>query len=47
MGVAPGGVAKNALEDGGENLALVLQEMQFDGSLRRLTEYLSEFCERY
>jgi len=45
--VAPGGVAKNALEDGGENLALVLQEMQFDGSLRRLTEYLTEFCKRY
>ncbi len=46
-GLAPGGLVRNALEDGGENLALVLQEMHFDGSLRRLIEYLSEFCERY
>jgi predicted ATPase len=46
-GMALGGAPKDFLEDGGQNLALVLQEMQFNGSLRRVTDYMSEFCERY
>jgi predicted ATPase len=35
------------LEDGGANLAAVLQEMQFNGSLDKVTEHMREFCERY
>jgi predicted ATPase len=46
-GMALGGAAKDFLEDGGQNLALVLQDMQFNGSLRRVTDYMREFCERY
>jgi predicted ATPase len=45
-GIAPGAV-KEFLEDGGANLAAVLQEMQFNGSLDKVTEHMREFCERY
>ncbi|HUJ21023.1 MAG TPA: AAA family ATPase, partial [Bryobacteraceae bacterium] len=45
-GIAPGAV-KQYLEDGGANLAAVLHEMQFTGSLDRVVAYMREFCERY
>lgn len=46
-GMALSGAGKNLLEDGGDNLALVLQEMHLNGSLRKITDYVAEFCERY
>jgi len=45
-GIAPGAV-KDLLEDGGANLAAVLHEMQFNGSLDLVAERMHELCERY
>jgi len=40
-------VPKDALEDGGDNLALVLNELDFLGQHDRIQNYLSRFCERF
>jgi predicted ATPase len=40
-------VAKHPLERDGSNLALVLQEMDFHGSLRRVKEYLGRLSNRF
>jgi predicted ATPase len=45
-GISPGAV-KEFLEDGGANLAAVLHEMQFKGSIDRVGESMREVCERY
>lgn len=39
--------SKNRLEDGGNNLALVLHEMQFEGTLTRLRDYLRRYGPRF
>ena len=44
-GMAAGGASPDVLADGGYNLALVLQEMSFDGSLQRTSSYLQKFWE--
>ncbi len=38
---------KDSLSDGGDNLALVLQEMDFLGVHDRFRDYLRRFCERF
>ncbi len=38
---------KDALVDGGDNLALVLHELDFLGVHERIREYLQRFCERF
>jgi predicted ATPase len=38
---------KDALSEGGDNLALVLHELDFRGVHERITEYLRRFCERF
>jgi len=43
----PTTVPKDALEDGGDNLALVLHELDFLGVHERIREYLGRFCERF
>jgi len=40
-------VAKDALADGGDNLALVLHELDFRGVHDRIKGYLRRFCERF
>jgi predicted ATPase len=40
-------VAKDALQDGGDNLALVLQELDFRGRHELVRRYLLRFCERF
>jgi predicted ATPase len=40
-------VPKDALDDGGDNLALVLNELDFAGRHDRIKSYLSRFCERF
>jgi predicted ATPase len=45
-GIAPGAL-KDFLEDGGANLAAVLTEMQFNGSLDLVSKRMQELCERY
>jgi predicted ATPase len=40
-------VPKEWLDDGGENLALVLQDLDFHGVHDRITPYLRRFCERF
>lgn len=46
-GVSAGAANKEFLEDGGNNLALVLLEMIYDGSIGRLNEYLPRVCEQF
>ena len=43
QGVAPV-VPKGFLQDGGHNLAVVLDEMRFNQTIRRVNEYLPRFC---
>ncbi|HEY7390938.1 MAG TPA: AAA family ATPase [Bryobacteraceae bacterium] len=43
----PASVRGDALEDGGENLGLVLNELDFFGVHDRIREYLRRFCERF
>ncbi len=38
---------KDALEDGGDNLALVLHQLDFLGVHERIRNYLRRFCERF
>jgi predicted ATPase len=38
---------KDALQDGGDNLAMVLQDFSFRGLSSRVNEYLKRFCERF
>jgi predicted ATPase len=38
---------KDALAEGGDNLALVLHELDFRGVHERITRYLRQFCERF
>jgi predicted ATPase len=38
---------KDSLADGGDNLALVLQELDFRGVHDQIREYLGRFCERF
>jgi len=38
---------KEFLEDGGGNLAVVLKEMEFNGSIGAVNEYLKKFCPRF
>jgi predicted ATPase len=40
-------VPKDALADGGDNLALVLLELDFLGVHERIKDYLRRFCERF
>ena len=40
-------VPKESLVDGADNLALVLQELDFLGAHDRIREYLRRFCERF
>src|ERR1022692_4672428 len=40
-------VPKDALADGGDNLALVLHELDFLGVHERIKNYLRRFCERF
>lgn len=40
-------VSKDALMDGGDNLALVLQELDFLGQHPRIQHYLGRFCDRF
>ena len=40
-------IPKDALMDGGDNLALVLNELDFLGVHDRIREYLRRFCERF
>jgi predicted ATPase len=46
MGVSSSGL-KHPLEDSGSNLALVLQEMDFHGSLNPVKEYLHRLSDRF
>jgi predicted ATPase len=39
--------AKEALQDGGDNLAMVLQDFNFRGLSDRVNQYLKRFCERF
>jgi predicted ATPase len=43
----PTNIAKDMLQDGGDNLALVLHELDFLGVHERIRSYLSRFCERF
>jgi len=47
IGISAGAASREFLEDGGSNLALVLLDMQYDGSLGRIKEYLPRFCEQF
>ena len=38
---------KDALQDGGDNLAMLLQEFNFRGMNSRVNQYLNRFCERF
>ncbi|HVP46755.1 MAG TPA: AAA family ATPase [Bryobacteraceae bacterium] len=38
---------KEFLEDGGGNLAVVLKEMEFNGTIGPVNEYLNKFCPRF
>ncbi len=40
-------VPKEFLSEGGDNLALVLQELDFRGAHTRIREYMQRFCERF
>ena len=40
-------VPKESLLDGGHNLAVVLNEMSFNQSVRRVNEYLARFCDGF
>lgn len=38
---------KDVLQDGGDNLAMVLQDLNYRGSHLRVNNYLKRFCERF
>ncbi len=40
-------VTKDFLHDGGDNLAVVLHELDFKGAHERIRAYLGQFCERF
>ena len=40
-------VPKEFLDDGGDNLAVVLQEMKFDSSIERVNEYLRRLADQF
>lgn len=40
-------VPKELLQDGGHNLAVVLNEMTFNQTIRRVNEYLARFCDGF
>ena len=43
----PTNAPKDSLSEGGDNLALVLQQLDFLGVRDRITAYLKRFCERF
>jgi len=47
IGTSTGGSPKHPLEASGSNLALALQEMDFQGSLAKVKEYLKRFSARF